>query len=125
MKIILGKKEDLSSQLKYQVYSMMIMFKKKTSDLLRHSFSNPLRNVPQGSSDYHWKLQAVLDDAEDILNLCLKYFLFAKELQVFHIDSSELLVPFMHVFHIKNFLLLSIFPLNLCTRISFLFWPPH
>lgn len=84
------EEEDLSSRAKYQVYRMMIMFKKKTSDLLRFSFADPLRNAPQGSSDYHWKLQALSDDdGDDILNLCFKYFLLAKELQVFPTDSLE------------------------------------
>lgn len=107
------EEEDLSSRAKYQVYRMMIMFKKKTSDLLRFSFADPLRNAPQGSSDYHWKLQALSDDdGDDILNLCFKYFFWPKNSKYFpQIPWNP--NPFMHVFHIKNFPFFSnFFPLK-------------
>lgn len=108
------EEEDLSSQVKYQVNGMMLMFKKKTSDLLQFSFTDPLRNALWGSSDYHWKLQALSYDGDDILNLCFKYFLFAKELQVFPIDSSEL--DSLHAYtSIQNFWSLSI----LCPKFSY------
>lgn len=45
MKIILGKRKISALKHKYQVYSVMITFKKRTSDLLRFSLTDPLRNA--------------------------------------------------------------------------------
>lgn len=121
-----SKEEDLSSQAKYQMYRTMLMFKKKTSDLLWYSSADPLRSAPKGSSDYHWKLQALSDDdGDDILNLCFKYFLLAKELQVFPTDSPEPHSLYAYISHQEFPILLIFFPLNFHIHVSSLFWPPH
>lgn len=65
MEIIPGKGELRALKHEYHVYRMMILFKKKASDLLQCSFADPLRNASRGSSDYHWKLQALPDDDGD------------------------------------------------------------
>jgi hypothetical protein len=43
-----GEKEDLSSQHKYQVYNMTILFKRKTSTYCSTHFPDPLRKCPVG-----------------------------------------------------------------------------
>lgn len=67
------EREDLSAQHKYQVYNLMIVFKKKTSDLLQPSFSDPIEMPSRDQVDYLWKQDGILDGDNDILNLYVTF----------------------------------------------------